>query len=69
LEIEINEDYFNVFHHHEKQTDIYGFDAGLIKGKISLSDEHVEFKWISKDEWQSFEFIPSVTETLKAFFK
>lgn len=69
LEIEISKAPFNVFHHVEKQIDIYGFDAGLISGEISLSKEHTEYKWISKDEWQNFEYIPSVTATLKAYFK
>lgn len=69
LEIKIEENYFNDFYHSEKKIHVYGFKADLTGGEISLSDEHIEFKWISKDEWQSFEYIPSVTATLNAFFK
>jgi len=69
LEMKIDKNYFNMFHHTDKQIDIYGFRVGSTGEKISLSDEHTEFKWISKDDWKNFEFIPSVTETLKAYFK
>lgn len=68
LEMKIDGEYFNMFHHAEKQIDIYGFKANSTEKEITLSDEHTEFKWIKKDEWQNYEFIPSVTATLKAYF-
>ena len=58
--------------------DIFGNDYHTVRltyigeaseGNVVLSDEHTEFKWISKDEWQGFEYIPSVTATLKVFLK
>ncbi|MEI7424654.1 MAG: NUDIX domain-containing protein [Candidatus Staskawiczbacteria bacterium] len=67
LEIKIEENYFNDFYHQEKKIHAYGFNADLIGGEVLLSNEHAEFKWISKDEWKNFEFIPSVTATLTAF--
>jgi 8-oxo-dGTP diphosphatase len=69
LEIKIEENYFNDFYHPEKGIHVYGFMADLIGGDILLSDEHTEFKWISKDGWHNFEYIPSVTATFKDFFK
>lgn len=69
LDIKISKDYFNVFHHTEKQIDIYGFRADSTEKEISLSDEHTEFKWITKDVWKDYQFIPSVTATLTEFFK
>ena len=69
LEIKIEENYFNDFYHPQKKIHVYGFKADLIGGDILLSDEHTEFKWISKDELKNFEYIPSVTATLKEFFK
>ena len=68
LDMKITGEPFNKFHHAEKQVDIYGFKADSTDQKITLSDEHTEFKWIFKDEWQNYEFIPSVTATLKAYF-
>jgi len=68
LEINIEENYFNDFYHPEKKIHIYGFKADLISGEILLSEEHTEFKWITKDDWQNFEYIPSVTATLKEYF-
>lgn len=69
LKLKIEENYFNDFYHSEKGIYIYGFKADLISGEILLSNEHTEFKWIAKDEWKKFEYIPSVTATLKEFFK
>ena len=67
LEVEIQEDYFTVFHRSDKPVDIYGFIGGLTKGNIVLSKEHTEFAWISKDEWQNFELIPSSSAIVKAY--
>jgi 8-oxo-dGTP diphosphatase len=69
LKIKIEGEYFNDFYHKEKRLHAYGFKADLIGGEVSLSGEHTEFKWISKDEWKNFEYIPSVIATLNAFFK
>ena len=67
LKIKIEENYFNDFYHPEKQIHVYGFKADLISGEVLLSSEHTEYKLITKDEWKNFEYIPSVTATLKAY--
>ncbi len=67
LEVEIRDDYFTVFHRTDKPVDIYGFVGGLTKGDIVLSKEHTEFAWISKDDWQNFELIPSSKAIVKAY--
>ncbi len=67
LEVEIQDDYFTVFHRSDKPVDIYGFVGELTKGDIVLSKEHTEFAWISKNEWQNFELIPSSEAIVKAY--
>jgi len=41
----------------------------IINGNVVLSEEHTEFKWISKDEYKTLEYTPSVGATIKEFFK
>ncbi len=69
LKIEIPEDYFTVFHRTDKPVDIYGFFGGPTKGDVVLSKEHTEFAWMSKDEWQKFELIPSSKAIVKAYIE
>jgi 8-oxo-dGTP diphosphatase len=69
LKIKIEENYFNDFYHPEKKIHVYGFRADLVGGEVLLSGEHTEYKWVFKNDWQNFEYIPSVTATLKEFFK
>ena len=66
LEVEIQEDYFTVFHRTDKPVDVYGFVGGLTKGNIVLNAEHTEFAWMPKDEWRNFELIPSSKAIVKA---
>lgn len=69
LEVEISEDYFTVFHRTDKPVDIYGFIGKFVKGDIVLSREHIEFVWMSKDEWQKFELIPSSKAIVRAYIE
>ncbi len=68
LKVKPESDYFYIYHY-PKKIDKYAFRSTLIGGEVLLSKEHTEFKWISKDEWQSLEYIPSVKATLEEFFK
>lgn len=69
LDVEISGDYFTVFHRTDAPVDIYGFLGGLTKGNVVLSKEHTEFAWMSKDEWQNFELIPSSKAIVKAYIE
>jgi len=69
LEIKLEKDYFYVYHYQDKELDIYGFKADFVNGNVVLSEEHTEFKWISKDEYKTLEYTPSVGATIKEFFK
>src|SRR3989344_979313 len=67
LDIEIQGDYFTVFHRTDKPVDVYGFVGELTEGDIVLSAEHTEFAWMSKEEWENFELIPSSKALVKAY--
>ena len=69
LEIEFEKDYFYTHHYPKGKMDIYGFKAKLIGGKVAISKEHTEFRWISKTEWENLEYTPSVGKMIKEFFK
>ena len=69
LEIKLDKNYFYTYHYQDKELDVYGFKADFASGKVVLSEEHVEFKWISKDEYKTLEYTPSVGAIIKEFFK
>jgi len=69
LNVNLEQKYFFVYHCQNVDLNIYGFKAKMIGGKVTLSDEHTEFRWISKDECNNFEYTSSVEATLKQFFK
>jgi len=69
LRTKLEKNYFYLYHCLDRELDIYGFKADLAGGKVALSEEHIEFKWISKDEYKNLEYTPSVTATIKEFFK
>jgi len=69
LEIKLEKKYFYVYHYQDKEFDIYGFKADFVSGNVVLSEEHIEFKWISKDEYETLKYTPSVGATIKEFFK
>jgi 8-oxo-dGTP diphosphatase len=69
LDVKLEQDHFYVHHCQDKELDIYGFKSNLISGNVIISDEHTEFKWISKDEWRGLEYTPSVKATIEEFFK
>ncbi|MEK7664842.1 MAG: NUDIX hydrolase [Patescibacteria group bacterium] len=67
LDVELRRNYFYVYNCPDKKFNIYGFKARSINGDVLLSEEHTEFKWISKDNWENLEYTPSVTATIKEF--
>ena len=68
LDVEPKNNYFYLYHYPNGKIDIYAFQANLISGEVVIDEKHTEFKWISKDEWKSLDYTPSVTATLKEFF-
>lgn len=69
LEIKPARDYFYVYHYEDKDLYVYGMISESKNAAVTLSDEHTEFRWISKDEYKNFEYTPSVGATIKEFFK
>lgn len=69
LDVELENDYFYVYHYPNGKIDIYAFRAKLISGNVQLDKGHTEFKWILRDDWETLNYTPSVTATLKELFK
>ena len=69
LEIKLEKNYFYIYHYQDRDLNIYDFKADFVSGEVVLSEEHTEFKWISKDEYKTLEYTPSVGSTIKEFFK
>lgn len=45
---------------------IFPFLVETVEGKIALSREHTDYKWISKDELEEFDTVEGLTHELKA---
>ncbi|MBZ9569765.1 NUDIX hydrolase [Patescibacteria group bacterium] len=74
LEVESHNDYFFIYYypHGTKEnahTAVYAFKVKLISRRIRLDKTHTEFKWVSRDNWQSLDYTPSGAATLREFFK
>ncbi|MFH1643584.1 MAG: NUDIX hydrolase [bacterium] len=69
LDIELKKNHFCVYNCPDKKFNIYGFKARPINGDVLLSEEHTEFKWVSKNERKNLEYTPGVKATIKKFFK
>jgi len=69
LDVKLAQKYFYIFHCQNVELDIYGFKAETNNGRVVLSEEHTEFKWISKDKWKSLKYTSSVKATIEEFFK
>lgn len=69
LDAKLEQEHFYVYHCQDVDLDIYGFKASIVGGKVLLSDEHTEFKWVSKEDWRNLEYTSSVEATIKEFFK
>ena len=69
LSVKIEQNYFYIYHCKDRKLNIHGFKAKLINGDITLSQEHTEFKWISKAEYKNFEYTPGVASIINEFFK
>ena len=69
LEVKLKQNFFYIYHCQNVELDIYGFKAETSNGKVILSDEHTEFKWISKKDWENLEYTSSVEATIKEFFR
>jgi len=60
LDIELEGGYFNIYKFEDRNIDVYSFFAKPKTGKATLSEEHTEFKWITKEDLSNFEYTPSV---------
>lgn len=69
LEIKLEKNYFYIYHYQDRDLNIYDFKADFVSGDVVLSEEHTEFKWISKDEYKNLEYTPSVGAIIKEYFK
>lgn len=69
LDIKPEENYFYVYHYEDKDLYVYGIISEGKDNNVALSEVHTEFKWISKDEYNNFEYTPSVGATIKEFFE
>ncbi len=47
---------------------IFDFEISSDESKIILSDEHSEYRWVGKDEFEKLEMRDGHKETLKRFF-
>ena len=70
LEVKMEDDYFFIFSYDPTpEGEVFGFRAEVTGGEVLLSDEHTEFRWISKKNCNEFKYTPSVAATIKQFFK
>lgn len=69
LDIKPEENYFYVYHYKDKDLYVYGMISESKDNNVALSEAHTELKWISKDEYNNFEYTPSVGATIKEFFE
>ena len=69
LDVSLEQKHFYIYHCQHVELDIYGFRANFINGKVELSDEHTEFKWVSENDWETLEYTSSVQATIEQFFK
>ncbi|MFH1968503.1 MAG: NUDIX hydrolase, partial [bacterium] len=69
LDVKLEKEYFYVYHCKHVELDIYGFKAETSNGKVILSEEHTEFKWVSEKDWKSLKYTSSVETTIQIFFK
>jgi 8-oxo-dGTP diphosphatase len=69
LEVETENNPFYVFPYPNTDITIYAFLAKSIMGEVKLSEEHTEYKWISKEDWRDLDYSPSTQATLEEFFK
>jgi len=66
LEIKLEKDYFYTFVYPDGEIN-YIFRANLISGNVALSQEHIEFKWVTKADWKNLKYTPDVWQQLKDF--
>lgn len=70
LKVKIDDKYFYIFScKSDPKIEIFAFKGYLVGGEIALSQEHAEFKWISKAEYRNFEYTPGVAAIINEFFK
>ena len=68
--VKTDDRYFYIFScKSDPKIEIFAFKGYLVGGEIVLSQEHTEFKWISKAEYKNFEYTPGVTAIINEFFK
>lgn len=70
LKVKIDDGYFYIFScYSESKIEIFAFKAYWVSGKVILSKEHTEFKWVSEAEYKNFRYTPGVTAIINEFFK
>lgn len=70
LKVKIDDKYFYIFScKSDPKIEIFAFKGYLVGGEIALSQEHTEFKWISKAEYKNFKCTPGVAAIINEFFK
>jgi 8-oxo-dGTP pyrophosphatase MutT (NUDIX family) len=54
----------------ERGTHVFllGFECRWLAGEIALSDEHVECRWIERDEWRALPFADPYPRVLERFW-
>ena len=74
LEVKPKNNYFYIHYYPDNSTRenaemaIYAFETELIGGKVKLSQEHSDFKWVSRSNWKELDYTSSVRMTLKRLF-
>jgi len=49
----------------EGEWEVYPFMYQFISGKIKLNNEHSEYKWIKKNELNSYDIVPGTLKDIK----
>lgn len=68
LDIELEDNYFYIYHYPNEEIDIYAFRARLVNGIVKLDNKHTAFKWVSRNNWRKLNYTPSVEATLAKLF-
>ena len=48
---------------------LVAYECEFRGGKIKLSDEHTEYKWVAKQDWQNLPLAPGYMNALDEFWK
>lgn len=69
LKVKLDDSHFFVFQYDRTpEGEVLGFMAELVSGEVTLSKEHVKFKWVTKENYKGLDYVPSVNAVIRAFF-